>query len=332
MDFSYRSFIAGCGSYLPEKILSNFDLEKMVDTSNQWILERTGIENRHIAAAHEVTSDLCYQAAQKALTMAKVKPEDLDLIIVATVTGDQVMPSTSCVLQSKLGAKKSAAFDLTAACSGFIFALSTADQFIRTGAAKNVLIVGAEVMSRFVDYKDRSTCILFGDGAGAWVLKQSEKSDKSPGVYSTHIQSDGDLGDLFVLAGGGSKHPMSQEALDKRLNYMTMNGREIFKNAVRTMTLRCQEALNHNQIKSEEIDWVVPHQANRRIVQAVADYVQVPMEKFILSLNETGNTSAASIPIAFDRAVQSGRIQRGQNILLTAFGAGLTSGSALLRF
>lgn len=327
----YRSRVAGIGSYLPEKILSNFDLEKMVETSDQWIVERTGIERRHIAAEGEGTSDLCLRAAQRALADANLTAQDIDMIIVGTVTGDRQMPSTACYVQSKLGCRNIVAFDLNAACSGFLYSVSIADQFIRTGMYKNVLVLGAEVLSRFVNFKDRETCILFGDGAGAWVLQRAQDGDRNV-IASSHLHADGDLAELLTLPGGGSLMPQSQYVLDNNLHYVSMKGREIFKNAVRTMALCCKEALEANDMSPDKVDWIVPHQANKRIVEAVADQFKFPMERVILYLHETGNTSSASIPLAFDWAVQNGKIKRGQTILLTAFGAGLTSGSVLLRY
>lgn len=327
----YRSRVAGTGSYLPEGLITNADLEKMVDTNDQWIVERTGIKRRHKAAPGEITSDLSYQASIRALKAANLEAKDIDMLIVATVSGDQVMPSTACVLQHKLGCRHIFSFDLSAACSGFVYALSVADQFIRTGMYRNVLIVGAEVLHRFVNYQDRETCILFGDAAGAWVISRAEEGDSNV-IMSTHLHADGGLGDLFVLPAGGSKIPFSQEVLENKGQFVTMKGREIFKNAVRTLTQCCHEALEANGVKSEQVDWLVPHQANVRILESVADHFNFPKEKVILSLHETGNTSAASIPVAFDLALQEGKIKRGQTILLAAFGAGLTSGSALLRF
>lgn len=331
MAGQFRSRVAGTGTYLPEKVLTNADLEKMVDTTNQWIVERTGIETRHIAGDNEITSDLCLNAAKKALKDANINAADLDLILVATVTPDQQMPSTACVLQSKLGAKNCMAFDLAAACSGFLYSMSIADQFIRTGMYKKVLIVGAEILSRFVNYEDRETCILFGDGAGAWVLERAEESDSNV-IMSSHMHADGNLWELLHAPGGGTKHPPSQEVLDKKMHYVRMKGKEIFKNAVRTMALCCDEALAANNMKSEQLDWVIPHQANKRIIEVVAEYCKVPMTRMICNLHKTGNTSSASIPLAFQEAKEQGQIQRGQLILLTAFGAGLTSGSVLLRY
>lgn len=327
----YRSHVAGVGSYLPEKVLTNFDLEKMVETSNQWIVERTGIERRHVASSDEATSDLCVVAAKRAIENANLTIQDIDMLIVGTVTGDHPMPSTACFVQSKLGAKNIMAFDVNAACSGFLYGVSIADQFIRSGMYKNVLVVGAEVLSRYLNYKDRETCILFGDGAGAWVISRADSNEKNL-IETSHLHADGNLADLLILPGGGSKYPQSHEVIEKGLNFFTMKGREIFKNAVRTMAQCCVEAMNSNNITADQIDWIIPHQANRRIIEAVADQLKFPLEKVIIYVQETGNTSAASIPLAFDWAVQTGKIKKGQTILLTAFGAGLTSGSILLRY
>lgn len=327
----FRSKVAGIGSFLPEKVLTNFDLEKLVDTNNDWIVERTGIERRHIAEDGQATSDLAYQATIKALKMANMSATDIDMIIVATVSPDQIMPSTACVLQAKLGCRNVVAFDITAACSGFVYGLSIADQFIRTGMFKNILVVGGEVLHPFVNYEDRETCILFGDAAGAWILSRTEKENSNV-IMSSHLHADGNLGDLFVLAAGGSKIPFSAKVLEDKSQFVKMKGREIFKNAVRTMSDCCGEALKANNVDPNDVDWLVPHQANLRILEAVANHFDFPKEKVIVSLNETGNTSAASIPVAFDMAFQQGKIKRGQLILLAAFGAGLTSGSLLLRF
>lgn len=328
---TYRSRIAGTGSYLPEKLLTNADLEKMVDTNDQWIVERTGIQRRHIAADHEACSDLAYEATLKALKEAQLSAQDLDLIMVCTVSGDQVMPSTACVLQSRLGARNVMAFDLSAACSGFVYGLHVADQFIRTGVYKNILVVGAEVLHPYINYKDRETCILFGDGAGAWIISRTEGDDPHV-ILSSHCHAEGTLGELFVLPAGGSRLPFSQKVLDNNRQFMTMKGREIFKNAVRTMSAACHEALVANNMTPDQVDWIIPHQANKRIIEAVANHFEVPIEKVIIKLHETGNTSAASIPLAFEIAKTEGQIKRGQTILLTAFGAGLTSGSLLMRY
>jgi 3-oxoacyl-[acyl-carrier-protein] synthase-3 len=331
MAGQFRSRISGIGSYLPEKVLSNFDLEKMVETSNEWIIERTGIERRHLAAEGEATSDLCVQAAKKALQDAQLSPQDIDLIIVGSVSGDRQMPSTACYVQSKLGCGNIMAFDINAACSAFIYGVNIADQFIRSGQYKTILVVGAEVLHRFVNYKDRETCILFGDGAGAWVVSRAKEGETHL-IESGHMHADGSLAELLTLPAGGSLVPPSQEALNNDLQYVHMKGREIFKNAVRAMALSCQEALEHNKLTPSQIDWIVPHQANQRIIEAVANQLDFPMDRVIVYLHETGNTSAATIPLAFDWAVKNGKIKRGQTILLTAFGAGLTSGSLLLRY
>jgi 3-oxoacyl-[acyl-carrier-protein] synthase-3 len=318
----YRSRVAGIGSYLPDKILSNSDLEKMVDTNDQWIVERTGIERRHIAAPDQATSDLCLIASQRALQDANLKPSDIDMIIVGTVSGDRQMPSTACYLQHKLGCPNIMAFDLNAACSGFVYSISIADQFIRTGMYKNILIVGAEVLHRFINYKDRETCILFGDGAGAWVMSQADANDPNV-IASSHMHADGGLSELLTLQGSGSLLPAA-DATEESQKFLQMKGREIFKNAVRTMAQCCKEALDHNNVSPDQVDWIVPHQANKRIIEAVADQFKFPMDRMVVYLHETGNTSAATVPIAFDWAVKAGKIKRGQQILLTAFGAGLT--------
>jgi 3-oxoacyl-[acyl-carrier-protein] synthase-3 len=331
LNTPYFSKISGTGSYLPERILTNADLEKMVDTNDAWISERTGIKERHLAAEGQFTTDLAYNAAIKALEMAKLTAQDLDLIIFATVTPDQVMPSAACVLQKKLGARQITAFDLSAACSGFIYASSVADQFIRSGMYKHVLVIGAEVLQRVVNYKDRETCILFGDGAGAAIYSRAEANEPSR-ILSTHLRADGTLGELFVLPAGGSAMPFSQEVLDNGSQYVRMKGREIFKNAVRTMSQVCQESLDANGMAMDQVDWLIPHQANLRIIDAVGSHFGIDPTKVIVNVQRTGNTSAASVPIALDEAVRDGRIKRGQNVILTAFGAGLTSGSLLMRF
>ncbi len=331
IDTGIRTKIAGTGSYLPEKLLTNADLEKLVETNDQWIRERTGIEQRHLAADHQVTSDLALIASQRALEMAGLTAQDLDAILFCTVSGDQTMPASACVLQTKLGAKHVMAFDLSAACSGFVYGVSVADSLIRTRMFKTVLVVGAEVLHRFVNYKDRETCILFGDGAGAAVLTAAQPDEESR-IYSAHLRADGSLGDLFVLPAGGSAIPFTHQVLDDGLGYVRMKGREIFKNAVRTMSDVCQEALDINGMSIDQIDWLVPHQANLRIIDAVGKHFGIPAEKVVINVQRTGNTSAATVPIAFDEAVRDGRIRRGQHVLLTAFGAGLTSGSVLLKF
>jgi len=323
--------MSGIGHYMPEKKLTNYDLEKMVDTNHDWIVERTGISSRSIAAEGEVTSDLALKASLQAIDDAKISVADVDMILVATVSGDQVMPSTACVLQQKLGARDCMAVDISAACSGFVYGAAIAQQFIETGFYKNILVVGAEILHHYVNYKDRETCILFGDAAGAAIISRAEDGETSE-ILSSHLHADGKIGDLFVLPAGGSKVPFSQHVLDNNLQYVRMNGREIFKNAVRTMSKCCDEALKHNDIPPEQVDWVIPHQANSRIIEAVASHFGISMDKVVMELKDMGNTSAATIPVAFSRAKQNGRIKRGQLILLTAFGAGITSGSLLMRY
>jgi 3-oxoacyl-[acyl-carrier-protein] synthase III len=321
--------ITGTGSYVPKKVLTNHDLEKMVDTSDAWILERTGIRERRIVDKGQCTSDLAYEAGRKALKEAGLGAEDLDLIIVATTTPDMVMPNTGCVLQEKLGAKKAAAFDVYAACSGFIYGLSIANAFIRSETYTNILLVGAEVLSRFTDWEDRTTCVIFGDGAGAVVL---QRHAGKRGVLSTHLHSDGTLGELLKVPGGGALHPPSHDTVEKRMHYIRMKGNETFKVAVRALEDVVQEALEHNKVKPEEIDWLVPHQANLRIIQAMAQRLKMPMERVVVTIHKYGNTSAATIPMALDEAVRDGRIKENQLLLFEAFGGGLTWASALVRW
>jgi 3-oxoacyl-[acyl-carrier-protein] synthase-3 len=331
MSERFRTRIAGTGSFLPERILSNQDLEKMVETNHDWIVERTGIHRRHIVAEGEATSDLALRAAQRALLDAQMKPEDLDAILFCTVTPDQPMPASACFLQAKLGCRNVMAVDLNAACTGFLYGLTFADQLIRTGFYRNVLVVGAECISRYINYKDRETCILFGDAAGAWICSRASEQDPQV-IMTSHLHAEGSLADLLVMEVGAARKPISQVDLSQNQHFMKMKGREIFKNAVRTMATTCREALESTQTKLDQVDWLIPHQANLRIIEAVADQFEFPKEKVILSVHETGNTSAASIPCAFQMAKDEGRIKRGQLLLLTAFGAGLTSGSMLLKY
>ena len=327
----YSSQITGTGSYLPEKLLTNHDIEKMVDTTADWIFERTGIKSRHIAAPHEATSDIATEASKKALEMAQLEATDIDMIIMATISADHIMPNTACLIQEKLGAKNCMCFDLSAACSGFVYGLSIADQFIRTGVHKNILVIGAEVLTRMVSYEDRSTCILFGDGGGAAILSRAPEESQSQ-IYSHHGHGEGKYGDLLMQQAGGSRMPLSQKVIDNNDQFVTMKGRDIFKQAVRAMSECCAEALNANDFKSADVDWLIPHQANLRIIHAVAKHFEFPKEKVVIEIEDVGNTSAGTVPIALDRAVRDGRIKRGQNILLAAFGGGLTSGSLLFKY
>lgn len=321
----------GTGSYLPEKLITNEYLTTLVDTNSDWILERTGIRNRHIAEPDQNTTDLALVASQRALEAANLDAKSLDAIFFATVSPDQTMPSAACMLQAKLGCGNIMALDMQAACSGFVYAMGVANEFIISGRYKNILVVGAEVLTRYVNYKDRDTCILFGDGAGAFVMSRADEADKGH-IYSHHLHADGYLGDLFELPMGGSKFPMTVENITAGQHWMKMKGREVFKNAVRTMSLCCTEALEHNKMNGSDVDWVVPHQANTRIIEAVAKHFGISMTKVVNEIENMGNISAATVPVAFDIAVRDGRIKRGQNLLLTAFGAGLTSGSLLMRY
>ncbi len=328
---SVRSRIAGSGAYLPPGILSNSDLEKIVDTTNDWIVERTGIVNRHISRG-ETAVDLAQRASEAALADAGLSAKDIDMIVVATVTGENIMPSTACSLQYRLGCRNNiVAFDILAACSGFVYALSIADQFIRGGSFKKILVVGSEVFTRHINYKERETCILFGDGAGAWILSASDEKENSC-IMSTHLHADGEFGDLFNLKAGGRDNPVYSPIESIEINYMKMKGKELFKTAVRSISDCCQEALAANGVAPESVDWVIPHQANKRILSAVGNQIGLPEEKMILSLHETGNTSAASIPIAFEFGRKENKIKRGDLILIAACGAGITSGSALLKY
>ena len=316
------SRILGTGSYLPARILTNADLEKLVETNDQWIVERTGIRERHIAAEGEFTSDLATQAARAALDVAGLAPDDIDLLLVATTTPDLVFPSTACIVQSKLGMTNGKpAFDLQAVCSGFVYALSVADQFIKTGAAKHVLVIGAETLSRITDWNDRGNCILWGDGAGAVVLGASSE----PGIIATHIHADGRHKELLRTTTGPSTG-LHEPAL------MRMEGNAVFKMAVNTLDRIVDETLEANGLQKSDIDWLVPHQANIRIISATAKKLGMSMDNVVTTVAGHGNTSAASVPLAFDVAVRDGRIQRGQTVLMEAFGGGFTWGSALLKY
>jgi 3-oxoacyl-[acyl-carrier-protein] synthase-3 len=316
------SRILGTGSYLPARILTNADLEKLVETNDQWIVERTGIRERHIAAEGELTSDLATRAAEAALAAAGLQADDVDLLLVATTTPDLVFPSTACIVQSKLGITNGKpAFDLQAVCSGFVYALAVADQFIKTGAAKQVLVVGAETLSRITDWNDRSNCILWGDGAGAVVLGASAE----PGILATHIHADGRHKELLRTTTGASSG-LHEPA------YMRMEGNAVFKMAVNTLDRIVDETLEANGLQKSDIDWLVPHQANIRIISATAKKLGMSMERVVTTVAGHGNTSAASVPLAFDVAVRDGRIRRGHTVLMEAFGGGFTWGSALLKY
>ncbi len=321
--------IISTGSYVPENIITNHDIEKIVDTSDEWIMERTGIRERRAVNADQASSDLAFEAASSALKRGNIKPKDLDLIIVATITGDMPFPSTACFLQSKLGAKNAAAFDINAACSGFIYGLHVANGLIKSGMHKRILLAGAESLTKVTDWQDRSTCVLFGDGAGAVVI---EATTGKRGIYSTHIYSDGNLSDLIALPGGGSRYPSSTDTLLKRLHFIKMKGNETFKVAVRTLEELAAKTLEDHKVDPSQLSLLIPHQANLRIIQATARRLNLPAEKVFVNIEKYGNTSAASIAIALDEAVASNRIKDGDYILLEAFGGGLTWASSLIRW
>jgi 3-oxoacyl-[acyl-carrier-protein] synthase-3 len=301
----------------------------MVDTSDEWILERTGIRERRIADESQAASDLAYEASKQAIERAGLKADDIDMIIVATVTGDMPFPSTACFLQNRLGATNAVGFDINAACSGFLYALYIADSFVRTGAHRRILVVGTEVLSKVTDWEDRTTCVIFGDGAGAVIV---EATDEDRGILSMHINSDGRMWELIHLPGGGSRNPASVNTIEKRLHYIKMKGNETFKVAVRTLEDLVVKTLEENNLDPSQLSLLIPHQANLRIIQATADRLKMPMEKVIVNLDRYGNTSAASIPIALDEALVSGKIKDGDYVLLEAFGGGLTWASALIKW
>lgn len=323
-------YVAGTGSFAPPRVLTNLDLERMVETSDEWITTRTGIKERRVADAGDAASDLAAHAARAALAAAETDAADLDLIIVATVTPDRLFPSAACTLQSKLGARRAAAFDMSAACSGFVYALDVARSMIAAHTAENILIVGVEVLSRIVDYTDRSTCVLFGDGAGAVILKPCDDPDR--GLLSVAIGSDGDYGDLLCMPAGGSRLPATHETVEQHLHHIHMNGNEVFKVAVRGMEQILREAMRRANVDQDGIDLLVPHQANLRIIDAMAKRLEMPAEKVVVNINRYGNTSSASIPLGLDEAVRSGRIRRGDTIAMVTFGGGLTWGAAVMRW
>ena len=322
------SMIVGTGSYAPDKVVSNFDMEKIVDTTDQWIRERTGIERRHFLEEGKTNSDQAAIAAQRALDDAGMKAKDIDCILLATITPDSFFPSTATQVQAKIGAKNAAAMDLSAACSGFLYAMDLADALIRSGQYKHILIIGSEVLSRFINFKDRATCVLFGDAAGAAVMAPS---DGKKGVLASFMKSDGRLGNLLYLPGGGASNPTTHETVDQNLHYVHMAGREVFKHAVRTMVDAAIHGLEKAEVKAEEIDLLIAHQANVRIIDAVKQRLKLPDEKVFINLQEYGNTSAATIPLALDEAIKTGRLKEGHKLLLVAFGGGFTWSSCVLQ-
>ncbi|WP_053237718.1 beta-ketoacyl-ACP synthase III [Sandaracinus amylolyticus] len=325
------SRISGTGHYVPSHVMTNRDLESRVDTTDQWIVERTGIRERRIAAEGEATSDMAAEAARRALASAELDARDIDMIIVATVTPDMPLPSTAVFVQAKIGARNDcAAFDIAAACAGFCYALSIADKFVRAGAAKHVMVVGVELLSRVVDWSDRSTCVLFGDGAGAVVVSESRGDGR--GILSTAIHADGSYASALRIPGGGSAEPASARTLELKRHFVEMNGREIFKVAVKNLSSASAAALTAAGVAADDLDWVVPHQANLRILEGVAERTGVPLTRFYLNLARYGNTSSASIPIALDEAVREGAIKAGQSVLFCALGGGVAWGSAVIRW
>jgi 3-oxoacyl-[acyl-carrier-protein] synthase-3 len=314
---------------VPERVLSNFDLEKIVDTSDEWITTRTGISERRIAADGEPLSKYAIEASRRAIEASGLEPAEIDLIILATVTPDMPIPATACTIQHELGCSKAASFDLAAGCSGFIYAQSVAKHFLLSSMFKNVLVIGGEMLSKYVDWKDRSTCVLFADGAGAVVMTSSEEPR---GVLASAMHTDGSMVDFLYMPGGGSLHPPGQKMLDERLHYIRMRGNETFKVAVRSMEEVCREVLNRAELTAEDVDWLVPHQANRRIITAVGKRLGIPEERCFINIDRYGNTSAASIPIALDEAVRGGRIKSDDIVMMTAFGAGLTWAASVVRW
>lgn len=328
MTAHHRAAIVGLGAYLPEKVLTNFDLEKMVDTTDEWIRTRTGIRERHIAAEGQATSDLALPAAQEALRSAGLTPQQLDLIIVATISPDMLFPSTACYLQKKLGAS-CGAFDMAAACSGFPYALSVAEGFVKSGLYKHVLVVGAEVVSKFINWKDRATCVLFGDGAGAAIVTTSKDGH---GILASYLGADGNQSDILQIPAGGSAIPPSEESVKNGLHYLRMAGPELFKIAVKTMEQAVREVLKHENLTVNDLKCLIPHQANDRILKAVADRLKIPYEKVFINVDRYGNMSSASTPIALYEAVKTGVIQKGDYVVLVAFGGGLTWAANLIKW
>ncbi len=325
-----RARILGIGAYSPEKVLTNHDLEKMVDTSDEWIVERTGISERHIAADDEASSDLATQAGRRAIADAGLTADDIDLLICASVTGDMPFPATACFVQANLGLKNAAAFDIAAGCTGFLYGLNLAQGLIRSGAYKRILLIGGEVLSRTLDWTDRATCVLLGDSAGAVVLGPAAEDEG--GILATRIASDGTKAELLYIPGGGSRNPASHQTVDDRLHYFKMNGRETFKHATRNMAAIAKQVLEDSGLGLDDVNLLVPHQANLRIITYIAEQLGVPMEKVYTNVQRYGNTSSASIPLALTEARERGKLKKGDVVLMVAFGTGLTWGATLLRW
>jgi 3-oxoacyl-[acyl-carrier-protein] synthase-3 len=321
--------IIGTGSHVPERVLTNAELEKMVETSDEWIVTRTGIRERRIAGPEETTSEMAAKAAMAALENAGIGADEIDLILVATVTPDMFFPSTACFVQAKIGATRAACFDLSAACSGFLYALEVAQQFITSHTYSTILVIGADKLSSIVDWKDRNTCVLFGDGAGAAVLRHRAGGH---GVVATHMGSNGNLADILHIPGGGCLHPVTSQNFDQRLNTIRMNGKETYKQAVTAMLSAAQTVLEESGLRFEDLACIIPHQANLRIIEAIADRMKLPLEKFMINLDRFGNTSAAAVAIALDEANRTGRMQVGEYVLLVVFGGGLTWASSVIQW
>lgn len=320
--------ITGTGSFSPEKVMTNFDFEKIVETSDEWIRTRTGISERRIASSDMASSDMAYEASVSAMEASGTSPDEIDGIIVGTITPDYFFPSTGCILQSRLGARNAYAFDLLAGCSGFLYALHVADGLIRSGSAGTLLVIGAETLSRIVDYEDRSTCILFGDGAGAVILRSSDK----PGIMSSCLNTNGDQWELLYMPGGGSRIPATAESVSNKEHFLKMKGNDVFKVAVKSLESASLEAIDKAGLTPDDIDFFIPHQANQRILEAVRKRLDMPEEKVFSNVDRYGNTSSASVPIALDEAVRSGKIMNGSTVLFAVFGAGFTWGASVVRF
>jgi 3-oxoacyl-[acyl-carrier-protein] synthase III len=324
-----RVMVAGTGSYVPERVLTNAELEKMVETSDEWIMARTGMRERRIARPDEATSDMAAAAARIALADAGLGADELDLIVVATCTPDMLFPSTACLVQSAIGAKAALCYDLSAACSGFLYAMETARAMLQSGLYQNALVVGADKMSAVTDWTDRGTCILFGDGAGACVLKTTRTHR---GIMATVAGADGSLGDLLMIPAGGSRMPATHETVSERLHAVKMAGNNVFKHAVRCMTEAGQDALQKAGLTAADVKWMIPHQANMRIIQAISERVEIPMDRIVVNLDRYGNTTAATVPVALDEALRDGRIKRGDVLLVVVFGGGFTWGAMVLEY
>jgi len=330
MSIKYYAKISGTGMYVPDKVLTNFDLEKIVDTTDEWIRTRTGMSERHVASQDQAASDLAYNATLKAIEAARIRSKDIDMIIVATISGDHPFPSTACIIQQKLGLKDFPAFDVSAGCTGWIYASNIAKQYIENGVAKNILVIGVEILTKVTNWKDRGTCILFGDGAGATIISRSDEKDISRFIDS-ELSADGTHYDLLIQKAGGSRMPATNESVEENLHTVYMEGNKIFKNAVRSMYNACDIVLKRNHLDVHSIDWLITHQANLRIIQALGKKLKIDEKKVIVNIEKYANTSAATIPMALDEAIRSGKIRHGDLVLLASFGAGLTSGSLLLR-